>query len=268
MASVHFSVTMAKRSKGHSAVAASAYITGKKLTDERTGIIHDYRQKNGVADSAVLAPAGSPGWVKDPAKLWNRAEAADVRRNSQPARQIVIGLHTELTPEQNAKLIKEFVRDEIVKKHGMVAQLAMHDVTKDNPHAHIEMPTRRAEGDGFGKVERKWQSNKLVEDWRERWAHHSNRHLKMAGSDVRIDMRSYEKQGIDKTPGKHLSRDVYHMKKRSSQLGDKITRLQQADQQPKPKTQKDYRDSIRADRSRTAPTSTTRPGKGPQLGFG
>ena len=41
-------VSIHTRTKGHSAVAASAYRTASLLVDERTGITYDYRNKKEV----------------------------------------------------------------------------------------------------------------------------------------------------------------------------------------------------------------------------
>ena len=43
-----------------------------------------------------------------------------------------------------------------------------------------------------------------IRDLRQRWEDISNHHLERAGLDIRIDMRSYQDQGIDKDPEKKL----------------------------------------------------------------
>ncbi len=48
MAIYHCSAGMIRRSRGRSATAAAAYRAGEKITDERTGLVHDYREKGGV----------------------------------------------------------------------------------------------------------------------------------------------------------------------------------------------------------------------------
>ncbi len=44
-------VSVHTRSKGHSAVAASSYRTSTKLFDARTGITHDFSNRNDVVFS-------------------------------------------------------------------------------------------------------------------------------------------------------------------------------------------------------------------------
>jgi hypothetical protein len=56
MAIYHCSVTVTSRSSGASSVAAVAYREGEKITDERTGLIHDYHKKSDVIESITLAP--------------------------------------------------------------------------------------------------------------------------------------------------------------------------------------------------------------------
>ncbi|MGK3550335.1 MobA/MobL family protein, partial [Escherichia coli] len=40
-----------------------------------------------------------------------------------------------------------------------------------------------------------------AETWRASWADHANRALANAGYQEEIDHRSYERQGLEKTPG-------------------------------------------------------------------
>src|SRR3546814_1528895 len=48
MASFHLAVKAIGRSAGRSATAAAAYRAGVEITDERTGLVHDYTRKQGV----------------------------------------------------------------------------------------------------------------------------------------------------------------------------------------------------------------------------
>src|SRR3546814_1726556 len=45
MASFHLAVKTIGRSAGRSATAAAAYRAGVEITDERTGLVHDYTRK-------------------------------------------------------------------------------------------------------------------------------------------------------------------------------------------------------------------------------
>ena len=57
MAIYHFSVKIIKRSEGRSAVAAAAYRSGTKLTNEWDGITHDYTKKHWIEHSEIFLPA-------------------------------------------------------------------------------------------------------------------------------------------------------------------------------------------------------------------
>lgn len=60
MAIFHLSIKIVSRSGGKSAVAASAYRAGEKLTETETGYVHDYTKKNGVIHTEVFLPANAP----------------------------------------------------------------------------------------------------------------------------------------------------------------------------------------------------------------
>ena len=47
----HCSIKIVSRGKGKSAVAAAAYRSGEKLTNEWDGMTHDYTRKGGVVKS-------------------------------------------------------------------------------------------------------------------------------------------------------------------------------------------------------------------------
>ena len=53
MAIYHCSIKIIGRSDGKSAVASSAYRSGEKLMDDRTGLIHDFTKKRGVVFQEV-----------------------------------------------------------------------------------------------------------------------------------------------------------------------------------------------------------------------
>lgn len=51
MAIYHLSMKPIARSSGRSAVAAAAYRSGTCLTNERDGLVHDFRRKGGIEHS-------------------------------------------------------------------------------------------------------------------------------------------------------------------------------------------------------------------------
>lgn len=60
MAIYHCSIKIISRSDGKSAVASSAYRSGEKLMDDRTGLVHDFTKKRGVVFTEVALPAHAP----------------------------------------------------------------------------------------------------------------------------------------------------------------------------------------------------------------
>lgn len=222
MAIYHLSAQAFSRSSGASAVAAAAYRSGEDLIDERTGERHDYSRRSGVDHAEIVAPDQAPDWVQDRERLWNEAESAERRRDSQVAREVRIALPKELDVQGQRDLVREFCRQEFAGE-GMVADVAYHDSAGENPHAHILLTMRRVEGQGFGKKERAWNGKERLESWRESWADHTNRALDRAGRSERIDHRTLEAQRdsalkrddleaaarLDREPQVHLGKAAY-----------------------------------------------------------
>ena len=74
MAIYHLSIKIISCGKGKSAVAAVAYRSGEKITNEYDGVIHDYTHRGGVADTEVLLPDNAPSEYENRAVLWNAVE--------------------------------------------------------------------------------------------------------------------------------------------------------------------------------------------------
>src|SRR3546814_3041540 len=91
MASFHLAVKAIGRSAGRSATAAAAYRAGVEITDERTGLVHDYTRKQGVEHSELMLPTDAPEWAADRERLWKAAELAETRKNGTVAREYEIG---------------------------------------------------------------------------------------------------------------------------------------------------------------------------------
>ena len=197
MAIYHFSGKIVSRSTGRSVVAAAAYRSGSRLTDERTGKVFDYRRKSAVVHSEILAPAGSPAWALDREQLWNAVEACEKRKDAQLAREFEIALPRELSPEARIELLRGFVRQEFVSR-GMIADMSIHCPKAadglDAPHAHVLLTLRPTEGDQFGKKAREWNDVALLEGWRKQWSDAANAALDRAASSARIDHRTLAAQ--------------------------------------------------------------------------
>jgi len=222
MAIYHLNAQALSRSSGASAVAAAAYRSGEDLKDERTGERHDYSHRSGVDHAEIIAPDQAPDWVRDRAQLWNAAEEAERRRDSQVAREVRVALPKELGFQEQRDLVREFCRQEFAGD-GMVADVAYHDTAGENPHAHILLTMRRIKRKGFGKKERAWNGKERLEGWRESWRDHANRALDRSGRSERIDHRTLEAQRdaalgrgdleaaarLDREPQVHLGKAAY-----------------------------------------------------------
>jgi ATP-dependent exoDNAse (exonuclease V) alpha subunit len=159
MAIYHMSIKIISRGKGKSAVAAAAYRAGQTITNEYDGVTHDYTRKSGIVHTAILLPDNAPSEYQDRAVLWNAVEKIEKAKNSQLAREIELALPVELTKEQNQFLVYQYVKQHFVR-HGMCADIAIHDTGGGNPHAHVMLTMRPIEIDG------KWGQKSYSEDGR------------------------------------------------------------------------------------------------------
>jgi len=200
MAIFHCHAQMISRSQRRSAVAAAAYRAGDTLTNERDGKTHDYSRKQNIAYTEIIAPDNAPSWVYDRGRLWNAAEAAENRRNSQTAREYEIALPNKLNKAQKVELCRTigsmFVDD------GMVADMAMHD-KPGNSHLHMMLTTREINQDGLTKKNRDWNARSYLADKRKKIANAINAALERAGIDERVTDESFEKRGIERIPTIH-----------------------------------------------------------------
>jgi len=182
----HLSVKTISRSAGRSATAAAAYRAGVKITDERTGEIHDYTRKGGIEYTELVLPASAPELTTDRAALWNAAEQAETRKNSTVAREFEIALPSEFSPEERQRLAVDFAK-EIVARHRCAADVAIHAPGKGgdnrNHHAHILCSTRRLTPEGFTEKTRELDERKSgeVDRWRERFAELQNERFQENG---------------------------------------------------------------------------------------
>lgn len=216
MAIYHCSLRVFTRSQGHSAVAAAAYRAGVTLTDERAGRVHRYEARHGVIDTFLLLPAGAPASFTSREVLWNAAEAAENRKNSCVAREVILALPHELSPEQRAALVMDFAFW-LVERYRVPVDGALHaPVAKDghdhrNHHAHVLFTTRALTPDGFGPKTRilddKVTGKQETETLRLVWETLVNDALARAGfADIRIDRRSLAEQGVERIPQTHTGR--------------------------------------------------------------
>ena len=210
MAIYHLSVKSISRSAGRSVVAAAAYRAGQELTDERQGLTHDYTRKQGVEDAFIVAPDGAD-WAQDRNALWNAAEAAEKRKDAKTGREYELALPAELDAGARKELARDFAR-ELVARYGVVADVAIHEPGREgdnrNHHAHILTTTRTVGEDGLGAKTRVLDvastASAEIEHMRGVWARQVNMALERHQVEQRVDHRSFERQGKEQEPTRHM----------------------------------------------------------------
>ncbi len=235
MALFHFSVTQVKRSAGQSAIAAAAYRAGEKLYSEYYSEVSDYTRKGGVIHADILLPDHAPIEYLDRQALWNAVEKAERGKKAQLAYSFDIALQNEFTREENMALAHQFLTEQLLSR-GMIVDYAIHESDGEvggipNSHFHVLCPIRPFEKDGrWGNKQRReytldrqgnrlrdeagnyifnavpttdWGRPETLESWRQAWADLCNAKFAEKELSVRIDHRSYERQGLDFIPTRH-----------------------------------------------------------------
>lgn len=190
-----------------------------------------------------MLPPHAPEVYLDRATLWNAVESCEKHPKAQLAYSFDIAMQNELTLEENMELARKFVQEQFVAK-GMIADLAFHSPEKEdggisNPHFHVMTTVRPLNPDGtWGQKQRReylvnedgnrirdkngdymfnavhttdWHEPETLEHWREQWAAVVNTKFAEKGLDVRIDHRSYVRQGLDLIPTVHEGANVRQM---------------------------------------------------------
>ena len=237
----HFKISIVKRSQGQSAVAGAAYQSGERLFSEYDQKTKFYNKKKELVHAEVMLPSHAPPGYADRATLWNAVEAVENQWNSQLARRIVLAFPVEVPKKQYLKMIRDFCQEQFVSK-GMIADFAIHDKGDGNPHAHILLTLRAMDEHGKWLPKARkvydldengerirlpsgnwkchkentvdWNDQKYAEVWRHSWETITNRYLEAAGRPERVDLRSFERQGIQQIPTVHLGPAAHQMEKR------------------------------------------------------
>ena len=195
-----------------------------------------------------MLPANAPPEYENRETLWNAVEDVETQWNAQLARRFHITLPRELPLETSIELVREYCEKQF-KDEGMCVDLCVHDPDPpgNNPHAHVMLTMRSIDEEGRfmpkakkeylldengekirlpsgGFKSRKvypnnWNDRGNVEKWRHEWEVTQNRYLERAGVPERVDMRSYERQGIDQIPTVHMGAAATHMEKKGIRTG-------------------------------------------------
>ena len=253
----HWNIGIVSRGKGKSAVAAAAYRSGEKLTNEWDGMTHDYTRKGGVVHTEIMLPPHAPPSFSDRSTLWNSVELYEKAGNAQLAREIDAALPIELSREEQIRLVREYCSSQFVSR-GMCVDYAIHDTDKGNPHCHIMLTMRplNERGTWAAKSKKEYDLDKSGERirlpsgrykthkvdltgwndkdntllWRKAWADYTNDFLERNGSPERIDHRSNAERGIDEIPTVHMGVAACQMEKKgiATEKGELNRNIQKA----------------------------------------
>lgn len=188
-----------------------------------------YAERLERGEKLEASEAGNmPAWAQHNAQAFWRAADANERSNGTTYREMEIALPRELSTEQRADLVRDFVRQEVGEQHAY--QWAIHTPSAadggEQPHVHLMFSERQRDGierdpeqyfkrynaktpekggarKGYGPhagqtltaAERTADLKAL----RLRWQDMTNQHLERAGMETRIDMRSHaeRKTGLE-----------------------------------------------------------------------
>lgn len=236
-------VNIISRSDGASIVQRSAYRSGQRITDQETGKTHNYSHRKDVCFSYITAPEGSPEWSLYPEKVWNAAAAADTRKNSRLARELMISLPAEFNYEERALLVADIAHF-LVERYQVVVQADIHepkvfsveDLLKlndqhavpmqsapgffhnENWHTHILFSTREMTPFGFGKKTRALDDGKTgrleIEKIRAAVAELMNVKAREVGINLFMHAKSSRRRGSPEIPTMPLGQKGHWAAKR------------------------------------------------------
>lgn len=211
MASYHCSVKVGGKGKG---AAHAAYISRLGKYASRLELEHLEKVESG----------NMPAWAEHSPEIFWQAADEHERANGAVYREIEVALPRELTADQRAELVHDFVRQEVGKDHAYT--WAIHTPKAkleggEQPHAHIMYSERVQDGierdpaqyfkrynaknpeKGGCRKDSAGTEERLLAT-RQRWEIVQNKHLEMHQLDARVDHRSLKAQGLTHAPEKHL----------------------------------------------------------------
>lgn len=236
-----FDVSIVKRSDNRSAVASAAYQSGNRLFSDYDHKWKDYTGKHEIVHEEILLPANALPEYADRQTLWNAVEDVERNWNFQLARKFRMAIPREIPANQYVELVRKYCKEQFVSK-GMICDFAIHDKGDGNPHAHIQLTLRSLDENGkWNPKSRKvyvlnengerirlpsgawksrkedvvdWNDRRYCEVWRTAWADIQNEYLERNNRPERVDLRSYERQGIVQVPMVHMGPSVAAMERK------------------------------------------------------
>lgn len=218
----HIDFAVVQRSRGGCPVKTAAYIMcGALARDDGTAYDFSRRKRGELIHSEILLPDGAPESLRDPRILWNAADAADTRINSQTARQILLTIPRECPEHLRVDLARTVA--ERWRQQGMGIQFAVHCPRaadgSEQPHVHYQLtmravlPTGLAEGNKNRAWHEQFRENKGRAE-RARICDDANTFFALRDLQIRLDPRTLSEQNIDRPPEPDAPRQAWEAFKR------------------------------------------------------
>ena len=158
-------VSQIKKSNGHSALRAVAYINGQKIVNEKTGEEHNFSYKKGVIATGFILPENVKSSVSD-AEFFQHLENNCHASTNTIAYSSIMSLPKELSIEDQKKLVQDFCKhftdtyktavsfaihepDNLARKKATLEEIEEFNLPADiekleketqNNHLHLVMP--------------------------------------------------------------------------------------------------------------------------------
>ncbi len=152
MAIYHCHVSNVSRGIGSVSTASLAYISGKRIYDQRLDKTFDYARKERIIGTGTLLTDNAPPEFNDPEIMFNSIEKELAKSNARTAKKIEVALPNELDLYQQREIVENFIRENL-NKNGYCASYAIHG--GKNTHAHILIPNRPIDKKGKWKCQTK-----------------------------------------------------------------------------------------------------------------
>ncbi len=193
MAVEYFDMQAISRNKGHSACAKASYNSCCQIKDNRTGEIHNYRDKSGLVFSAIVGSSQSRS------KLWNNVEALERKSNACVARSFTFSLPLEFNRQERQELALIYAQKVNARLNLHFCDLAIHEPTKrkkgatakKNPHGHLLIPDRDKNGKKLRQLSQSLNQNGVneVTHLRNLWDETVNEYKQLKGKVFAFTMK-------------------------------------------------------------------------------
>ena len=158
-------VSAVKKSNGHSALRAIAYIQARKMTNKLSGVEHNFSNKSGVIDTGFLMPSGIKTEMNEE-QFYNHLENNSHASTNIIAYSSIMSLPSELDIDNQKKLVQDFCQyftdtyqtaisfaihqaDHLMRKKAKLAEIEKYNLPVSNSeikqqiqntHVHLVMP--------------------------------------------------------------------------------------------------------------------------------